>query len=65
MRGVGAGAAIVPLLGLIFCLDLPLLGASPFSWAFVGGLVAVTAGSLLYNHRALPPLRRPPAPRPP
>lgn len=39
----------VPLTSLVFCLPLPLLVATPFSWWFVGGLAVITAGVLLYN----------------
>jgi len=43
----------VPIVALIFCLDLPLLGAAPFHWCFVTGLGIITAGLLLYNQRSL------------
>ncbi|EKX53224.1 hypothetical protein GUITHDRAFT_132977 [Guillardia theta CCMP2712] len=45
------GTVLVPITSLVFCLNIPLLGASRFSWIFVGGLVFTTAGSLLYNHQ--------------
>ena len=27
-----AGTLLVPIYGLVFCFDLPLLGAAPFNW---------------------------------
>ncbi|GAB0493139.1 hypothetical protein MMPV_004412 [Pyropia vietnamensis] len=39
----------VPLTSLVFCLPLPLLVATPFSWWFVGGLAVISTGVLLYN----------------
>lgn len=39
----------VPLTSLVFCLPLPLLVATPFSWWFVGGLAVISSGVLLYN----------------
>jgi len=42
----------VPLTSLVFCLPLPLLVATPFSWWFVGGLAIIAAGVLLYNRGA-------------
>eukprot|EP00802_Teleaulax_amphioxeia_P005929 Tamp_05933.p1 GENE.Tamp_05933~~Tamp_05933.p1 ORF type:complete len:568 (-),score=67.94 Tamp_05933:1136-2665(-) len=48
-----AGTLLVPVYGLVFCFNLPLLGAAPFSWDFVSGLVIVTVGSFMYNHQKL------------
>ncbi|OSX76552.1 hypothetical protein BU14_0185s0013 [Porphyra umbilicalis] len=42
----------VPLTSLVFCLPLPLLVATPFSWWFVGGLAIIAAGVLMYNRGA-------------
>eukprot|EP00435_Cladocopium_sp_Y103_P025857 s1447_g6.t1 len=43
----------VPLVSLFFCLKLPLLGAAPFRWSFVAGLVVIIGGLLTYNHKTL------------
>ena len=41
----------VPILSLVFCLKLPLLEPSPFSWNIVAGLAVITFGVLLYSLR--------------
>ena len=51
-----AGTLLVPVYGLVFCFNLPLLGAAPFSWEFVYSLIIVTVGSFLYNHAKISPL---------
>jgi len=43
----------VPIVALIFCLELPVLGAAPFHWCFVTGLGVISSGLLLYNQRSL------------
>jgi len=43
----------VPLVSLFFCFKLPLLGAAPFRWSFVAGLVVIIGGLLTYNHKTL------------
>ncbi len=45
----------VPILSLVFCLKLPLLEPSPFSWNIIAGLAVITLGVLLYNMRARTP----------
>lgn len=39
----------VPLVSLIFCLKLPLLGATPFRMSLLVGLVVIVAGLIMYN----------------
>jgi len=48
----------VPLVSLLFCLELPLLGAAPFRWSFVVGLGVIASGLLLYSHRSFEMPRR-------
>ena len=39
----------VPLISLVFCLNLPLLTPNPFSWAICAGLAIIVLGVLLYS----------------
>lgn len=39
-----ASMALVPINSLLFCLPIPLLGATPFSLYFVSGLAVVVGG---------------------
>ena len=50
-----ASMALVPLNGLIFCLPIPILGASPFTSHFIMGLAVVASGACAYNHKLLFP----------
>mmetsp|Transcript_96410 Transcript_96410/g.267854 ORF Transcript_96410/g.267854 Transcript_96410/m.267854 type:complete len:438 (-) Transcript_96410:136-1449(-) len=43
----------VPLVALLFCIRLPLLGAAPFSWYSLAGVVIICAGVLTFNHQQL------------
>lgn len=43
----------VPLVSLVFCLNLPLLGAEPFRRSFVAGLAVIIVGLLTYNYRSV------------
>jgi len=43
----------VPITALLFCFNLPLLPAEPFSFFFVGGLLVILTGVLTFNHRSL------------
>ena len=40
-----ASMALVPINSLLFCLPIPLLGATPFSLYFVSGLAVVVGGT--------------------
>jgi drug/metabolite transporter (DMT)-like permease len=44
----------LPLVSLIFCLPLPLLTPSPFSWFTCASLAVVMAGVCVYNWRPRP-----------
>eukprot|EP00931_Biecheleriopsis_adriatica_P088573 TRINITY_DN62865_c0_g1_i1.p1 TRINITY_DN62865_c0_g1~~TRINITY_DN62865_c0_g1_i1.p1 ORF type:complete len:418 (-),score=69.42 TRINITY_DN62865_c0_g1_i1:19-1152(-) len=43
----------VPLTTLVFCMNLPMLGAAPFRWLTMLGVLVIFAGLLLYNHKQL------------
>jgi hypothetical protein len=54
-----ASICALPLVSLVFCLPLPLLTPSPFSWTTCLGLVFVMFGVCVYN---IYPVRREPSP---
>lgn len=39
----------VPLVSLLFCLELPLLGAAPFHYSLLVGLAVIVFGLITYN----------------
>mmetsp|Transcript_5753 Transcript_5753/g.24251 ORF Transcript_5753/g.24251 Transcript_5753/m.24251 type:complete len:179 (-) Transcript_5753:2705-3241(-) len=43
----------VPIVTLVFCLDLPLLTPQPFTPLFVLGVIAVLLGLAMYNYEGL------------
>ncbi|KAJ8904771.1 hypothetical protein NDN08_001287 [Rhodosorus marinus] len=45
--------ATVPIVTLVFCLDLPLLAPQPFTPLFVLGVLAVLVGLAMYNYEGL------------
>jgi hypothetical protein len=49
-----ASMALVPINSLLFCLPIPLLGATPFSLYFVSGLAVVVGGTQSILCPALP-----------
>jgi drug/metabolite transporter (DMT)-like permease len=46
-------ALAVPISAFAFCLRWPVLGAEPFSLYTVMGMLVITGGLLLYNHKQL------------
>jgi hypothetical protein len=59
-----ASMALVPINSLLFCLPIPLLGATPFSLYFVSGLAVVVGGtqSILCSVLPCPTWPGPPSP---